>query len=42
MTGMVRAEIAVCTDTRDDASDVSQPNLAENILNSAAGGHWRR
>ena len=35
---MVTAEIAVCTDTSDEASSVSLPNRAANMLSSAAGG----
>ena len=38
ITGMVTAEIAVCTDTTDEASSVSLPNRAANMLSSAAGG----
>ena len=38
ISGMVRAENAVCTDTMEDASAVSSLNLAENILIRAAGG----
>ena len=37
-TGMVNAEIAVWTDTRDEVRAVSLPKRAANILSSAAGG----